>query len=90
LNFEINDPYDWTPFLLLLQRMNVPCVTFTVHSSSLFVGSGPYTRTVEDEKRIFDQIARLFQRLNELNGFEPATASEAALFLENRYARIGY
>jgi hypothetical protein len=90
LNFEINDPYDWTPFLLLLQRMHVPCVTFTVHSSSLFAGSGPYTRTAEDEKRIFDQIARVFRQLNELNGFEPATASEAALFLENRYARIGY
>ena len=90
LNFEINDPYDWTPFLLLLQRMNVPCVTFTVHSSSLFAGSGPYTRTPEDEKRIFGQIARVFRQLNELNGFEPATASEAALFLENRYARTGH
>jgi hypothetical protein len=90
LNFEVNDPFDWMPFLLLLQRMNVPCVTFTVHSSSLFAGPGPYTRTVEDEKRIFDQIARVFRQLNELNGFEPATASEAALYLENRYARTGY
>jgi hypothetical protein len=90
LNFEINDTNDWTPFLLLLQRMNVPCVTFTVHSSSLFAGSGPYTRTVEDEKRIFGQIVRVFQQLNELNGFEPATASEAALFLESQYARTGH
>ena len=90
LNFEINDPYDWTPFLLLMQRMNVPCVTFTVHSSSLFAGPGPYTRTPEDEKRIFGQIARVFRQLNKLEGFEPATASEAALFLENRYARTGH
>jgi hypothetical protein len=90
LNFEVNDPYDWTPFLLLLQRMNVPCVTFTVHSSSLFAGPGPYTRTPEDEKRIFRQIARVFQQLNELKGFEPATATEAALFLESKYASTGY
>jgi hypothetical protein len=90
LNFEVNDPYDWTPFLLLLQRMNVPCVTFTVHSSSLFAGPGPYTRTPEDEKRIFGQIARVFQRLNELREFEPATATEAALFLESRYASTGH
>ena len=90
LNFEVNDPYDWTPFLLLLQRMNVPCVTFTVHSSSLFAGPGPYTRKPEDEKRIFGQITRVFRQLNELKGFEPATASEAALFLESRYARTGH
>ncbi len=90
LNFEVNDPYDWTPFLLLLQRMNVPCVTFTVHSSSLFAGPGPYTRTPEDEKRIFGQITRVFQQLTELEGFEAATATEAALFLESRYASTGY
>lgn len=90
LNFEVNDPYDWTPFLLLLQRMNVPCVTFTVHSSSLFAGPGPYTRTPQDEKRIFTQIARVFGQLNDLKGFEPATATEAALFLESRYASTGH
>jgi hypothetical protein len=90
LNFEVNDPYDWKPFLLLLQRMNVPCVTFTVHSSSLFAGPGPYTRTPEDEKRIHGQIARVFRQLNELREFEPATASEAAIFLENRYASTGH
>jgi hypothetical protein len=90
LNFEVNDPYDWMPFLLLLQRMNVPCVTLTVHSSSLFSGPGPYTRTAEDEKRIFEKITCVFQQLNELNWLEPATASEAALFLEDRYARTGH
>lgn len=90
LNFEIDDPYDWMQFLLLLQRMNLPCVTFTVHSSSLFAGPGPYTRTIEDEKRIFGQVFRVFRQLNELKGLEPATASEAAIFLEKRYASTGY
>jgi hypothetical protein len=90
LNFEVNDPYDWAPFLLLLQRMGVPCVTFTVHSSSLFAGPGPYTRTVDDEKRIFRQIEKVFRQLNELNGFEPATATEAANYLESTYASSGH
>jgi hypothetical protein len=89
LNFEINDPYDWTPFLILLQRIGVPCVTFTVHSSSLFSGPGPYTRTLEDEKRIFRQMEKVFQKLSHLNEFEPATATEAAIYLERKHACIG-
>ena len=89
LNFDINDPYEGTQFLLLLQRMGVPCVTFTVHSSSLFAGPGPYTRTVDDEKRIFRQMEKVFRQLGELNGFEPATATEAANFLESTYASSG-
>jgi len=90
LNFEVNDPHDWTPFLLLLQRMDVPCVTFTVHSSSLFAGPSPYTRTVDDEKRIFRQMEQVFRQLGELNGFEPATATEAANYLESTYASSGH
>jgi hypothetical protein len=88
LNFEINDPYDWTPFLILLQRMRVPCVTFTVHSSSLFAGPGPYTRTIDDEKRIFSQMEKVFNIISNLNGFEPATATEAAIYLERKHACI--
>ena len=86
LNFEIGDPWDWTPFLLLLQRMQVPCITLTVHSSSLHAGPGPYTRTADDERRIFEQIERVFATLSRLPGFEPATASAVAKTLESRHA----
>ena len=86
LNFEIADPHDWTPFLLLLQRMGVPCVTLTVHSSSLTAGPGPYTRSSLDETRIHRQIEQVFSTIRTLPGFVPATASEAAQYLENMHA----
>lgn len=89
LNFEIADPHDWTPFLLLLQKMGVPSVCLTVHSSSLTAGPGPYTRTLEDERRIFEKIERVFADVRRLPGFVPATASEVADHLERRYAGSG-
>jgi hypothetical protein len=90
LNFEIGDRTDWKPFLKLLQCMGVPCVTITVHSSSLFAGPGPYTRDETSERRIFDQIDAVFRTLSSLDGFEPATASEAATYLESMHASSGY
>jgi len=89
LNFELADPHDWTPFLKLVQRMGVPSVCLTVHSSSLTTGPGPYTRTPEDEKRIFGQIEKVFADIRRLPGFVPATASEVAGHLERRYAGSG-
>ena len=86
LNFEIGDRSDWTPFLSLLQSMGVPCVTLTVHSSSLVAGPGPYTRSADDERRIFEQIDHVFATLRRLPGFEPATASRVATALESRHA----
>lgn len=89
LNFELADQGDWTPFLLLLQRMSVPCITLTVHSSSLVAGPGPYTRTFADEVRIRDRIETVFTILRQLPGFVPATASEVARHLETMHARPG-
>jgi hypothetical protein len=89
LNFEIDDPYDWTPFMLLLQRLGVPCITLTVHSSSLVAGPGPYTRTAADEQRIYGKIETVFDAIRRLPGFVPATASRVAHFLENEHAGIG-
>jgi hypothetical protein len=89
LNFEIADPYDWTAFLRLLRHVRVPCICFTVHSSSLAAGPGPYTRTKADEERIFGQIEQVFTTLSRWPEFAPATASELAKNLEQRYACIG-
>lgn len=89
LNFEIGDPYDWTPFLKMLQRIGVPCICFTVHSSSLAVGPGPYTKTKEDEARIFNQIEQVFAAISRLPRFATATASGVARTLEHQYASLG-
>jgi len=86
LNFEIGDRYDWTGFLKLLRRTGVRHVCFTVHSSSLAAGPGPYTRSAADEQRIFQQIERVFATLSRWPEFVPATASEVARKLEQQYA----
>jgi hypothetical protein len=89
LNFEIADPYDWSSFLKLLRRLGVSCICFTMHSSSLAAGPGPYTRTDDDERRIFGQIERTFATLSRWPEFVPATASEVARHLEQQYACTG-
>lgn len=86
LNFEIGDERDWTGFLKLIRRLRLPCICFTVHSSSLSAGPGPYTRTKRDEDRIFSQIERVFTAIGALPGFVPATASQVAQYLELEHA----
>lgn len=87
LNFEMGSVSDWMPFLLRLRRMQVPVVTLTVHSSSLFVGPGPYTRTIAQERQIMEKIERVLAAIGRLDGFVPATATEAAEHLERLHAQ---
>lgn len=87
LNFEMGGVSDWVPFLKRLRRMQVPVVTLTVHSSSLFVGPGPYTRTTAQERAITDRIERVLDTIAQLDGFVPATVTEAAELLERAHAR---
>jgi hypothetical protein len=87
LNFEMGSVSDWVPFLQRLRRMQVPVVTLTVHSSSLFVGPGPYTRTVEHERSIAEKIEGVLSAIERLDGFVPSTATEAAEHLERLQAQ---
>jgi len=86
LNLELPDAADWTAFLRLLQGIGVPCICFTVHSSSLVAGPGPYTKTGDDEIRIRKKIEATFRTIRTLPGFVPATATELARHLERAYA----
>ena len=90
LNFEVADRSDWTPFMRLLQRMGVPCITLTVHSSSLVAGLGPYTRHADDERRLYERIDTVFGSLRRLPGFIPATVSDVARILESKHAGPGH
>jgi hypothetical protein len=74
------------PFLRKLARLDLPSVCFTVHSSSLVAGTGPYTRTQADEHRLFDQLADVFGTLAGWSDFRSATVSEVAQHLEREYA----
>lgn len=83
LNFE-SEPV--APMLWLIrnaERLNLPYLCFTIHSSSLSVGSNPYAQTAEQVEQIFHRIEQTFKLLIRLGNFEPATVSEIAHFLEN-------
>lgn len=82
LNFE--DPLGerMLAFLGKLRGLNLPCVCFTVHSSSLVAGMGPYTRTKADEGRLFGQVDEVLKTLVGWPDFRPATVTEVARHLE--------
>jgi hypothetical protein len=84
LNFE--DPLGerMLVFLDLLRRLSLPCICFTVHSSSLAAAKGPYTRTKADENRLFAQLEEVFGTLTRWPEFQPATVTEVALQLEQQ------
>jgi hypothetical protein len=83
LNFDFGSDRDWGPFIDVLQSMQVPCITLTVHSSALFRGPGPYTRRASDEIRMHELIDRVLSRFAGLPCFESATVAEAATLLES-------
>jgi hypothetical protein len=89
LNFEIGEPRGWPAFWSLLRSLGVPYICFTVHSSSLAAGPGPYTRSKQDEERIYQQIEGVFAALSRQPEFSPMTASELARQLEQQHARTG-
>jgi hypothetical protein len=90
LNFE-----DWAgrrmlELLRFLRPMELPCICFTVHSSSLVAGEGPYTQNLADEERIFAQMDEVFGTVATWPDFRPATVTEIADQLEVDYhARTG-
>ncbi len=89
LNFEDPLGRDMLSFLRVLRPMKLPCVTFCVHSSSLVAGKGPYTKTREDEDRLFATMEEVFQTLTGWEEFESATVTEVARRLEGDHARSG-
>lgn len=85
LNFEITFGEPMMHLLSLLRRLALPCICFTVHSSSLAVGKGPYTRTPADQQRLFTQIDDVLRTLAGWPDFRPATVTEVAQQLENQH-----
>jgi hypothetical protein len=88
LNFE--DPLGDRMLALLpmLRGLSLPCVCFTVHSSSLAAGLGPYTRTEADEDRLFAQVDEALKTLSGWPDFRPATVTEVACQLESAHEAL--
>lgn len=85
LNFESPLGEHMLDMLPVARRLGLQHVCFTVHSSSLMAGKGPYTRTAGDEQRIFGLIERVFAKLAASAEFIPVTTTELAQQLEGEY-----
>jgi len=85
LNFEDTNPDDMIRLIDILVQLNVPCICFTVHSSSLYVGGNPYSKTPDDVKRIWDTANTVLANIAKRPEFTPATIAEIAQALEKRY-----
>jgi hypothetical protein len=82
LNFEDPCRVHMLPFLAVLRRLQLPCICFTIHSSSLVAGKGGYTPTPAAEERLYAHIETVFQTLAGCPELRPATVTEVARHLE--------
>jgi hypothetical protein len=85
LNFEQPLGRKMLPFLWKLRRMGLPCISLTVHSSSLMAGKNSLIRTLDDENRLFAYMDQVFGTLAGWPEFQPATVTEVALKLEEMH-----
>ncbi len=73
-----------------LRDASLPCINFTLHSSSLVPGMNPYTRTSANLAQLYDRLKQVTDLLNQWDDFIPATVSEVSRSLEASYlARSG-
>src|SRR5262249_39616214 len=86
LNFEMEMGRHMLPFLHVLRRLQLPCICFTLHSSSLLVGGNRYTSTTADRQRLFAQVDEVLGAVARWEDFRPATVTEVATHLERNYA----
>lgn len=82
LNFEDTSAEDMLALLDVLETLNLPCITLTVHSSSLQLGGNPYSRDENSVKRIWETVDQVLKSLSSRANFEPATMTEIAEQLE--------
>lgn len=85
LNFESPQGERMLEWLPLLERLALPCICFTMHSSSLIAGKGPYTRTERDADRLYDRIERVLSHLAGAGNYVPVTMTQLAERLESEY-----
>jgi hypothetical protein len=90
LNFEVPLGEYMLPFLHQLRGMKLPCICFTLHSSSLMAGGNGYTPTKECAERLFAKLEEVLRTVARWDEFQPATVTEVATQLEKEHhARTG-
>ncbi len=85
LNFEDTPAADMLQLIDVLDALQVPCICLTVHSSSLYTGGNPYSRTKEAVERIWNTADTVMEHLSDRPGFEPATIRQIAQTLESNH-----
>ena len=85
LNFECTPAKEMIALLSFLEKINVPCVTLTLHSSSLMKDGNPYSATQKSVDEIFECVEQVLGWLAENKSYSPATIAELAQQLEGEY-----
>ena len=85
LNFEAPLGEYMLPFLRQLRSMKLPCICFTLHSSSLMAGGNSYTPTKECEDRLFAKLEEVLGTIAGWDDFRSATVTEVATQLEKEH-----
>lgn len=85
LNFESESIAQMRQFIRLATNWKIPHLCFTVHSSSLAVGPGPYCRTENDRRRILTAVDEILRQLSLDPRFVAVTISELADRLDEEF-----
>jgi hypothetical protein len=87
LNFELSRSDAMLALLRVLRPMGLSHIILTVHSSSLFAGGNPYSRTEEHVRQIWATADEVLGTVATWNDLRPTTVAEIADTLEEEYQR---
>ena len=73
------------PLLRRLRRMKLPCVCFTMHSSSLLPGGNGYAPNAAACDRLLAYAEEILDTVTRWDDFQPATVTEVAKHLEKEH-----
>lgn len=68
-----------------LRTSSLPCLNFTLHSSSLMAGLNPNVRSDVELGQFYERLRAVLGLLEEWHEFQPATVTEVAQNLEKQY-----
>lgn len=85
LNFEATPAEDMIALLSFMEKLDIPCVTLTLHSSSLMKGGNPYSSSQRSVDSIFEGTEKVLAWLADNKHYSPATIGELAQQLENQH-----
>lgn len=85
LNFEYESPEVMLSFLRKLAPLALPCISLTIHSSSMVPGKSPFVTSPAEQERMFAGMRRVFAAITACPDFVPVTMTKAAQHLEEQY-----